>query len=76
MTDVVKIAKECRETLAAEIAKLDDFLLMAEKLMKYNRSGSGKVLEADDEEATELTSPAIGRPHSEAAGANGAQAKS
>ena len=74
MTDVVAIAKECRETLVVEIAKLDEFLVMAEKLMKYNHSdsskaSSGKASEADDKEATELTSLAKIRPYS---GANGA----
>ena len=34
MTDVVEIAKGRRDALAAEIAKLDDFVHMAEKLVK------------------------------------------
>ena len=37
MTDVVKIARDCRATLAAEIAKLDDFIRMAELLVKYDQ---------------------------------------
>ncbi len=32
MTDVVEIAKERRDALAAEIGKLDEFVCMAEKL--------------------------------------------
>lgn len=35
MTDVVEIAKEFRAKLAAEMAKLDDFIRMAEALVKY-----------------------------------------
>ncbi len=35
MTDVVEIAKERQARLAAEIAKLDEFLRMAEMLVKY-----------------------------------------
>ena len=34
MTDVVEIAKKRRDTLAAEIGKLDDFVCMAEKLVE------------------------------------------
>ncbi len=37
MTDVVEIAKERRVRLAAEIGKLDDFIRMAEALMKYGQ---------------------------------------
>ena len=40
MTDVVEIAKECRATLAAEIGKLDDFIRMAEALLKHSPSKS------------------------------------
>ena len=75
MTDVVKIAKECRKTLVAEITKLDEFLAMADKLMKYNQLESGKASEADDEEATELTSPTKAGVYSAGAGANGADVK-
>jgi transcriptional regulator with XRE-family HTH domain len=37
MTDVVKIARDCRATLAAEIARLDDFIRMGELLVKYGQ---------------------------------------
>ncbi len=60
MTDVVEIAKECRATLAAEIAKLDDFIRMAEKLEKYSQSKSSKASDTVDEKA---------------AGGNGAEAE-
>lgn len=77
MTDVVKIAKECRETLVAEIAKLDDFLAMAEKLMKFkNLSRPDGRLDDDADEATELTNSARVPPYSAAAGANGVDPKS
>ena len=60
MTDVVEIAKERRLRLAAEIAKLDDFVHMAEMLVKYNPSKSNK---------------ASGTEHEKAAGGNGAEAE-
>lgn len=34
MTDVVKIAKERRDALAAEIGRLDEFVRTAEKLVE------------------------------------------
>jgi hypothetical protein len=34
MTDVVEIAKERRDALAAEIGKLSDFICMAEELVE------------------------------------------
>ncbi len=37
MTDVVEIAKERRVRLAAEIGKLDDFIRIAQALIKYSR---------------------------------------
>ncbi len=47
MTDVVEIAKERRVRLAAEIAKLGDFILMAEALVKYSQSKSSKSPSGD-----------------------------
>ncbi len=48
MTDVVEIAKERRATIAAAIAKLDDFVRMAEALVQYDRGlGRGPVMDAD-----------------------------
>ena len=48
MTDVVEIAKERRVRLAAEIGKLDDFIRMAEALVKYSQGlGRGPVIDAD-----------------------------
>jgi DNA-binding XRE family transcriptional regulator len=48
MTDVVEIAKERRATLAAEIGTLDDFIRMAEVLVKYGQGlGCGPVTDAD-----------------------------
>lgn len=50
MTDVVEIAKSRRSKLAAEIAKLDDFIHMAEILLRYG-DGPGKG-RADDGDAS------------------------
>jgi hypothetical protein len=74
MTDVVEIAKECRVTLVAEIARLDEFLRMAEKLLKYNRLEPSKASGTEPEKTAESTGPATARPYSVAAGPNGAEA--
>ncbi len=52
MTDVVEIAKERRATLAAEIGKLDNFIRMAEALVKQSLSKSSKASDTEDEKAT------------------------
>jgi hypothetical protein len=72
MTDVVEIAKERREKVAAEVAKLDDFIRIAEVLLKYNLSKSNKASETEDEKAAESTGSTRIHPYSMAAGANGA----
>ena len=51
MTDVVEIAKERRVRHATEIAKLDEFLRMAEKLVKYTPLESSEASDTDDEKA-------------------------
>ena len=60
MTDIVEIAKERRVRLVAEIAKLDDFVHMAEMLVKYTPMKSSKASGTEDEKA---------------AGGNGAEAE-
>jgi len=60
MTDVVEIAKERQARLAAEIGKLDDFIRMAEALVKQSLSKSSKASDTEDEKA---------------AGGNGAEAE-
>ncbi len=60
MTDVVEIAKARRATLAAEIGKLDDFIRIAEALVKDSQSKSSKASDTENEKA---------------AGGNGAEAK-
>ena len=82
MTDVVEIAKERREiakerrdALAAEIGRLDDFIRMAEKLVKHSQSKPKKASDTEDEKAAESTGPATARPYSAAADGNGAEAK-
>jgi transcriptional regulator with XRE-family HTH domain len=48
MTDVVEIAKERRAKLKAEVAKLDEFIRMAEKLVKFSQGlNRGPVMGAD-----------------------------
>ncbi len=60
MTDVVEIARERQARLAAEIGKLDDFIRMAEALLKHSQSKSSKASDTEDEKA---------------AGGNGAEAE-
>jgi len=55
MTDVVEIAKERRVRLATEITKLDEFIRMAEILVKYTPLKSGKASDADDARAGRST---------------------
>ncbi len=51
MTDVVEMAKERRATLAAEIGKLDNFIRMAEALVKHSQSKSSKASDTENEKA-------------------------
>ena len=51
MTDVVEIARERRVRLAAEIGELDDFIRMAEALLKHSRLESNKASATEDEKA-------------------------
>jgi len=60
MTDLVEIAKERQARLAAEFGRLDDFIRMAEALVKNSQSKSSKVSDTEDEKA---------------AGGNGAEAE-
>ncbi len=60
MTDVVEIAKERQARIAAEIGKLDDFIRMAEVLLKHSRLESSKASATENEKA---------------AGGNGAEAE-
>ncbi len=53
MTDVVEMAKERQARLAAEIAKLDDFLRMAEALMNPSQSKPNKASDTEDEKAAD-----------------------
>ena len=57
MTDVVEIAKERRAGLAAEIAKLDEFIRMAEMLVKYTPLKSNKASDAEDTRAAGSAGP-------------------
>ena len=53
MPDVVEIAKERRVRLAAEIGKLEDFIRMAEALMKHHQMKPSKALNMDDDSLSE-----------------------
>ncbi len=75
MTDVVEIAKERRVRLAAEIGKLDDFVRMAEALLKHSRLESSKASDTEDEKAAESTGSGKLRRYSVATGVDGAEAK-
>jgi hypothetical protein len=55
MTDVVKIAKVRVAALQAQIVKLDDFIDMAETLLKYSLPKSNKAPVTDDEKPAEST---------------------
>lgn len=68
MTDVVAIAKKCRDELTAEIARLDEFIRMADKLRQYEQIAAS----GDGEETVELT-PSLAA--AAAAASNGVGAK-
>ncbi len=57
MTDVVEIAVERRARLAAEITKLDEFLRMAEKLVKYTPLKSNKASDTEGARAARSAGP-------------------
>ena len=74
MTDVVEIAKERHVWLAAELAKVGDFLRMADALLKQSLSKSNKALSTEDDKVAVSTGLATALPCSAAAGENGAEA--
>ena len=51
MTDLVEIAKERQARLAAEFGRLDDFIRMAEAMVKNSQSKSSTVPDTEDEKA-------------------------
>jgi hypothetical protein len=51
MIDVVEIAKERQARLTAEIGRLDNFIRMAEELLKHSRLESSKASATEDENA-------------------------
>jgi hypothetical protein len=61
MSDVIKIAKERRARLAAEVTKLDDFIRMAEALVEWNSSKAGKAADGDDERPIGANGPSGSR---------------
>ena len=75
MTDVVKIARKCQAQLSAEIARLDEFIRMADKLLKYEQSASGKDQSADQDVTDGLTGAINASEIPAPSGANGTGAK-
>ncbi len=82
MTDVVEIANERSDALAAQIdrlaadlGKLDDFIRMAETLLKHSQLETDKASATEDEKAAESTGPATVRPYSAAADGKDAEAE-
>jgi hypothetical protein len=69
MTDVVTIAKERRADLASEIARIDDFIRMAEALVEWSQSNAGKAGDAEAEITSEPSENSTVRSYSAAAGA-------
>ncbi len=61
MSDVIKIAKERRARLAAEVTKLDDFIRMAEALVEWNSSKAGKSADGEDDRPIAANGPSGGR---------------
>ena len=62
MTDVVEIAQERRVRLAAEITKLDNFILTAESLVKHSQSKSSKTLSGDAFQFRSAPTPQSAKP--------------
>ncbi len=75
MTDVVEIAKERRDALAAEIGTLDDFIRMGESLLTHSRLASNKASGTEDAKAAEFTGPTVVRQYSASTDGNGAEAE-
>ena len=76
MTDVVEIAKGRHVWLAAELAKVGDFLRMADALLKQNLSNSNKALCIGDGKVAIQTVSMPASPHSAATEKNVAETKS
>lgn len=68
MTDVLELARERRRRLAAEIKKLDEFIQMAEMLVKYNPEKTGRLAQRDDEEGDPGRRPTVVPPYPSRAG--------
>ena len=71
MTDVVEIANNRRIRLAAEIGKLDDFLRMAEALMKDVPLETAKAPEVNTEKAAKSNGSVTARTNSAVAEKSG-----
>ena len=51
MTDIVEIAKERRLRFATEMGKVNEFIRIAEELLKHSQSNSSKAPDTEDEMA-------------------------
>ena len=76
MTNVVKIAKEHLDTLETRIGKLEDFIRMAEALLKHDLSNSAKASDADYSKPAESTGSAKGSSFSKTTKGDDAEAES
>jgi len=74
MPDVVEIAKKCRAKLVTEIDKLDDFVHMAEVLLKNAGLESSDAPDIENEMVAEPDAKRSARPDPVAADRNRAQA--
>ena len=75
MTDVVEIAKERHVWLAAELAKVGDFLRMADALLRQKLSKSNEALDIEDDKAVESAGLVTALPYSAVTGGYGAEAE-
>ena len=51
MTDIVEIAKERQTRLAAEMDEVNEFIRIAEALLKHSQSKSSKASDIEDKKA-------------------------
>ena len=79
MTDVVKIAKEHLDALEAQISKLEEFIRMADALLKHRLSNADKAADTaadiDDEKPADPTDSTKARPFFSGTDENDAGAK-
>lgn len=72
MADVVQIAQQRRKALAAELAKLEEFIQTAEALLKWHESQSHRAFDAAGAKGTGSVEPMMPRTAAVAATSTGA----